>query len=619
MGRNNSGKSTILAAIGQLLGNAQLPQPILNKFVNQSNNSTIELQIQLTSQEWENLLRVSNNPPENNTDLQNIIPELESSIIIVRHIFTFIEGKQTRDDWKNEISKTGNYSNEISQIIMNAVNKLRDNTLKQFANISYLATERNFQQSEQYMSYNKLIGNEQRNQFIRSTLFHLKEKNRGEFDKITEQIKNIFPEIDEIDIQLDHEVGNFEFKIRANGQDSDINEMGSGTKSLVLILSLILFPNTKIAILDEPDINLHDNLVSKLAKFLDSITPPPQIIIASHHPTFINEFNKEKILHVKSINDSAGTVSSIVEENPVSEILEDLGIPQGNFERAKTSESKVVILTEGPSDEEMLQAFVSRLEKSDEIAKLSPVFHPREGKKHLEYDILDKTNGSPVPFLLIYDKDEMSESEIESKEQELRDRIHVLTRREIENYCLDYETLFDYVKEFQDKKSDEINQKIKALKMVDFKSKIFSLSEELKQKTILMGFKDKIPQFHLIDRKEIHSFIERNRNKTSIEAVDDIFQNLFKKFSDIKHEKLRKIIAEEENRISAHWTETGIFQICPGKDLINLINKWLNAEFKINFSPVQIIKKLKTVDPDMSLLISKIISLGNNSAEQGQS
>ena len=69
---------------------------------------------------------------------------------------------------------------------------------------------------------------------------------------------------------------------------------------------------------------------------------------------------------------------------------------------------------------------------------------------------------------------------------------------------------------------------------------------------------------------------------------------------------------KEEDEINKIWNEENILKICPGKDLLKLINKWLVDEYQINISPKELIEYSKTVDDDIKNLINRIINVGKN-------
>ena len=93
------------------------------------------------------------------------------------------------------------------------------------------------------------------------------------------------------------------------------------------------------------------------------------------------------------------------------------------------------------------------------------------------------------------------------------------------------------------------------------------------------------------------------------EIVRDLSAQLWDKITSINREGLEKMLEAEKNRLEQKWTVDTKFDLCPGKDLLTKMNKWLQNDFQTNLSVEEIIEELDDVDPDIIELLDKMNQL----------
>lgn len=614
VGRNNSGKSTLLEAIGIVLGvHSGLGGIYLNKKVGKTGTAVIELYLRLTESEWNSIITlVQHEFTTTNLNLSSLPSQLANSILLIEWKASYVNGVLTgnpRTIRLEDESMLTQFESDYQNVIRRSIQNFINQNISLLTGVMYLSAERRLQKDEHFIPFDQLKTRADRHELIRNSLYFLKKKQLDKYEQLIDRMQKIFQDIDRIDTVHNEDTGTVDLDFAEGGERSDFLEMGSGTKSLVMILARILSPNTTLALLDEPDINMHPGLVRDLARFLEEISGVTQIIISSHHETFVNEIDRSNILHVHSGDTLTSTVSPLGEDNAVLNILEDLGLFPGNFVRSEATASRVIVLGEGPSDWKYLQAFASKLGMLDKLLAVNPVYFPLGGKKIVDSELLDKINGSPVPFVLVRDRDEYDESQIQRLEEKLgENRLHFLSRREIENYAIEYECLLKTLKEKGQTKTADIKSKVEALTEQSVKTKVKALADELKMKVILMRFVQNLPVLKFLTYDEMGDFVERNKTRNIEEIVNDFSGNIVDKISSLNRDELRGILQEQESQLDSNWTETGVLQLCPGKDLLKSINKWTTEEFGINISVNDLIERLETIDSDISDVINKVIN-----------
>ena len=84
-------------------------------------------------------------------------------------------------------------------------------------------------------------------------------------------------------------------------------------------------PDNSLILLDEPDLSLHPWALSVLAKAIETATKEfhKQVVIATHSPVLLSQFEPEYLLAVE-LDDSGQTVMKRVSEiEDVQDLLED--------------------------------------------------------------------------------------------------------------------------------------------------------------------------------------------------------------------------------------------------------------------------------------------------------
>jgi predicted ATP-dependent endonuclease of OLD family len=618
IGRNNSGKSTILEALGILLNaHGGYGGVYLNKN-DQTGTATIEATLSLNKNEWVSTIKlVAHEFPKIEIPLESLSQQLDNSQILVEWRSSYVDGKQTSTQRTfkllNEQIIT-NLDSQLQNVIRRAVANLTNQNLAVMFGVVLLTADRRIQRDEGFIPFNSFIQRPDRHELIRNSLYHLKRKDRAKYDQLTRRITSVFQDLGDIDVIHNEDTGNVDLSVTEADKPTDFTEMGGGTKSLVIVLTRLLAPNTSVALLDEPDVNMHPGLVRDLVLFLRQISSDTQIILSSHHETFVNELDRGEIYHVLI----SGKLTSAVEklETPTSAVrlLEDIGITPTNFLRAEASTSRAIVLGEGPTDWIYIKEFARRLGKYEELMRAMPVYLPLGGKRMIDSRVLDGMHGSPVPFVLVRDRDEYNNQAIEEMVAKIGERrVHFLNRREIENYCVDAKAILHLLKARAQTKDASTSNVVNALSAEDIRQKLLQLAAKYKRKVLLMRFIQSFPPLRLLSSEELATFIERNTQRNDEDTINDLCGNILDKFSALNRTELNSVLLKESTALNTDWNDNTALKMCPGKDLFKEINKWTSADYGISFSPKEIIDYLDEIDQDIVSLVQKILDVGASS------
>jgi AAA15 family ATPase/GTPase len=131
------------------------------------------------------------------------------------------------------------------------------------------------------------------------------------YSEIVDEVKSIFPEIDEWRIEeqtnKNTEGGHIEYKIKLKGQSRFIphwNIASGMLRTFNLIADLYLSNPETVFLIDEFENSLGHNCLPNLEELIMERSIDSQFIITSHHPDIINKIPKENWLVIERTNGS---------------------------------------------------------------------------------------------------------------------------------------------------------------------------------------------------------------------------------------------------------------------------------------------------------------------------
>jgi hypothetical protein len=153
-----------------------------------------------------------------------------------------------------------------------------------------------------------------------------------QFNQLKSIFKDIFPSIEDIQIELksegttphtqDRQIRRqLQFKLKEHGIEQWVpaESISSGmVRTLIHLVDLTLAPKDSVVLIDEFENSLGVNCMGPLTDFIQSRAPELQFIITSHHPYIINKIPKE---HWKVVRRHGSTV----QVTPASEVRALLG------------------------------------------------------------------------------------------------------------------------------------------------------------------------------------------------------------------------------------------------------------------------------------------------------
>lgn len=295
-----------------------------------------------------------------------------------------------------------------------------------------------------------------------SDLIQNKKRN---WDSLVKNMKDLFA----IELYQPEMAGNGDIEIfyskdfkEKNPTKLEIANSGRGMQQVLLLLSYLMVKPNSILLLDEPDAHLEilkQREVYKLLKELSSQNNS-QIIAASHSEIVL----EEAINHDEVIAFYPNSTQKNIDSNTRKHLVESLKVIkiEDYYYAEKT---RFILYIEGSTDFDILKAFATKLNhKLKEYLNDDKVFRyefaDKPGKqsgtkKHFQA-IKETISDGKIYGIILLDSDNKTTNDNDSEVENLKQARW--KKYEIENYFFSPETLKEFAKREQNKRSQNLNE-----------------------------------------------------------------------------------------------------------------------------------------------------------------
>lgn len=154
-------------------------------------------------------------------------------------------------------------------------------------------------------------------------------RNRNEKKLLLNLLSDCLPFVEEITVEnnIDKSIS-YKIKENFNNKSFYSNFLSDGTVSiLALIIALYFQKDTSIIIFEEPERNLHPQLMAKVIELAKDKSNVKQIIITTHNPEFVKHSELESLLFAKRTEKGFTSISKPIDNEMVKIFLNsELGI-----------------------------------------------------------------------------------------------------------------------------------------------------------------------------------------------------------------------------------------------------------------------------------------------------
>jgi len=305
----------------------------------------------------------------------------------------------------------------------------------------------------------RMILEGRQNQVLRNLVYRLKQQKT--WDAFVEMISPLF-NLQGLDVPFDTIKDEWLTAVYTeDGCTFDLISAGSGFLQVINLLSFLFLHTSRVALLDEPDSHMHDDLQRLTFELLDKLSRDRniQLIIATHSPTFIDSAGLDNVL---LIDRSFKTPLQAQEVDKLVPLLGDRGIALPPAKVMNTLKSRRVLFVEGHDDD--YSAFIQRVGEvykpgfSAQTRGLT-VFETTGATQKWPYDAIDafqKLIGVPLKYVFLSDRDFLTDQQVTERGNRARSEaksICHLQRRHRESYLLEPKVIARLVKARWDAKN----------------------------------------------------------------------------------------------------------------------------------------------------------------------
>lgn len=274
---------------------------------------------------------------------------------------------------------------------------------------------------------------------LNAFLYTLHNNDERVFDQIINIFKKIFNDITSVSTPIDKSSNTYiSLYFEGNSKSIPLSNCGSGFTHVLILLCVLFTKERRVVLFDEPHVFLHPSAEKAIYDLINE-TKNHQYLLTTHSPLLINyPFSKNIFLVQKKMGKSYYSQLSNIEE-----ILLDIGLSNSDFALADK-----VIFVEGETEEAVIPLIldhfgIKQIGYNYRILKMNGTGNEfikksvmRRNKDKLDL-VLGGISKSPIPYKIVIDSDEKTESKILEIKEKYGDNVLILERREIENYFLD--------------------------------------------------------------------------------------------------------------------------------------------------------------------------------------
>jgi predicted ATP-dependent endonuclease of OLD family len=398
-----------------------------------------------------------------------------------------------------------------------------------------------------------------------------------------------------------------EIAFGADGREYTVSlpNMGGGIEQLLMIGTFLVTKGPEATLfVEEPETHLHPSAQRFLAEQM--ARSGRQVFITTHSPLMLNVTATRSIYRLQ-LAGGATHAHRVTAANELARTLDDIGVRNSDVLL-----SDAVMFVEGNSDRDALVAVSRTLGRG--LAEDGVTVVAMGGGRldlpaaRVRSEVLEQlSQRSPIPHLIVLDRDERTAKALEDLSGALGDRLFVLGVREMENYLLVPRAIRQaLLAKYRD--NDAVRSRVEALTEQQIQHRVKGLAEELRFLTLLKRVKARIgrlpdgavPSAELVELAKAgsHDTIAKDLVKIAKATVGGVWTA----------EALEVAVAEENEMLNAEWAdETKRARLVPGADVLERLFREVGGEFNKRTDTPRIAVELAAdeIDPELKVLIDR--------------
>ncbi len=304
-------------------------------------------------------------------------------------------------------------------------------------------------------------------------------------------------------------------------------------------------------------------------------------------------------------------ITPISNTESLSLALEDIGVRNSDVLL-----SDAVLFVEGPGDRDALRAWSDTLDSS--MAERNITLLPMHGGEYADRtapvrsELLEGiSQKSPVPHLFVLDRDQRRPSDVQRLEERLVNRIHVLERRELENYLLVPRALLAALRS---KCGTDTNvlQRVDETPVEDVEQLIQGTADSLYNTVLLKRVRAELGNLRggLLTREAVTRLITEGDVQTLPQTVYEAVRAELESYLNEEH--IKQVVEEQKEMLDTEWSNPEQRRnIAPGEEIIDAVFQRFGVRYKKPRDTVRIAEEMQPeeIAPEIHDLVRRAVGL----------
>jgi hypothetical protein len=279
--------------------------------------------------------------------------------------------------------------------------------------------------------------------------------------------------------------------------------------------------------------------------------------------------------------------------------------------------SDAVAFVEGPGDREAIKLWADTLGVSFEDRNITvlPLGGGEYPSRHLRArtEVLEGiSDAAPVSHMFILDRDERSDTEVDHLTRRFAHRLHVLARREIENYMLVPRAVREAI---VDKYSEvpAISESAAAATVEEVQRLIESIASELYDRLLLRRIRVELRGLRggILTREMANELEKEAKSESLAERIQKTLSDRFS--AHVRELDVASIVDQQRVSLNAEWQNVARrLEIAPGSEIIDGLFKQFGGEYAKPADTRRVAKKMLAEDIPQEIvqLVKQVVRLG---------
>jgi AAA domain len=403
--------------------------------------------------------------------------------------------------------------------------------------------------------------------------------------RIRQLMEQIVPDVGQLEIRSDGPAVSITFSDpNVPGFEPNLKDLGTGVEHLLMTIVMgVTQPGPSVVLMEEPETNLHAGAQRALLGLLQEWAADHLFVVSTHSQVFLDRAPTVGRLLLVRRDHGVSTVTPLTREP--SEALAALGVRLSDVLSADR-----LLLVEGVPDREVLEAWFPDLLRDSRVEIIeAPGGDNARFAELLEgwIQAADRLPGRRVLYLR--DRDELPKQLLDKLDASKA--VHVLRRRELENYLLDPDAI-----------AQVLAARDRPVDSAEISTTLRQAADALQSLVTLKRVAWEQASIRLVDRTLIKRLVSEGPDMTRLQAA--VAERLP---SDDLRDQIAERWAAVEAEITANWTERWK-DLAPGEEVLDALwRKYMAAGYSKKADGLAIAQAMIAPPDELKALLTRFL------------